>query len=183
MTSITQQTPEPGAGRRHVGIILHPAREEAVDVAVQFVQGMFDHGIACLGLGERITDLRQRLPGIEIQQASNASLAEAELMVVFGGDGTMHQANPDAGDPRTSDSDGKGVWEARGTEVRGKWVEVMADRTTHQFVGRLEITMQITVTGDSLRATEVVAMFDSTGTSVPVPATPKTLTGTRVTAR
>lgn len=104
-------------------------------------------------------------------------------LYVFGGDGTMHQANPDAGDPRTSDSDGKGVWEARGGEVRGKWVEVMADRTTHQFVGRLEITMTITVAGDSLRATEVVAMFDSTGAPVPVPATPKTLTGTRVTAR
>ena len=31
-------------------------------------------------------------------------------MYVFNADGTMQQANPDAGDKTTSDSDGKGVW-------------------------------------------------------------------------
>ena len=31
-------------------------------------------------------------------------------MYVFNADGTMQQANPDAGDAKTSDSDGKGVW-------------------------------------------------------------------------
>jgi hypothetical protein len=35
-------------------------------------------------------------------------------MYVFNADGTMQQANPDAGDPRTSDSDGKGIWVADG---------------------------------------------------------------------
>ena len=30
-------------------------------------------------------------------------------MYVFNADGTMQQANPDAGDPTTSDSDGKGI--------------------------------------------------------------------------
>lgn len=77
---------------RHVGLLLHPARPEAVDVAVSFVEGMADNGISCLGLGERIADLRQRLPEIEIGQATQASLAEVELMVVFGGDGTILRA-------------------------------------------------------------------------------------------
>ncbi len=31
-------------------------------------------------------------------------------MFVFNADGTMQQANPDAGDANTSDSDGKGIW-------------------------------------------------------------------------
>ncbi len=34
-------------------------------------------------------------------------------MVTFHQDGTMEQANPDAGDANTSDSDGMGVWEMR----------------------------------------------------------------------
>ena len=60
----------------------------------------------------------------------------------------MQQANPDAGDPRTSDSDGKGVWQDRGGRIEGRWVELTADRTTHQYAGRLEVTMQISVRGD-----------------------------------
>lgn len=80
------------AGQRRVGILLHPARPEAVDVAVSFVQGMHENGIACLGQGEQIAELRVRLPGIEIEQATRTTLAEAELMVVFGGDGTILRA-------------------------------------------------------------------------------------------
>jgi hypothetical protein len=41
-------------------------------------------------------------------------------MYVFNTDGTMQQANPDAGDPTTSDSDGKGSWIVDGSRVRGK---------------------------------------------------------------
>ena len=104
-------------------------------------------------------------------------------LYVFNADGTMHQANPDAGDPRTSDSDGKGAWELRGDRIEGKWVELMADRTTHQYAGRLEVTMQISVSGDSLSATESVRVFDATGALAPAPATPKRLTGTRITPR
>ncbi len=78
--------------QRRVGILLHPARPEAVDVAVSFVQGLHDNGIACLGLGERIADLRDRLPEVEIEQATRTTLAETELMVVFGGDGTILRA-------------------------------------------------------------------------------------------
>ncbi|HEX2241988.1 MAG TPA: hypothetical protein VHK27_01780, partial [Gammaproteobacteria bacterium] len=31
-------------------------------------------------------------------------------MFLFSADGTMHQANPDAGNSVTSDGDGKGIW-------------------------------------------------------------------------
>lgn len=75
-------------------------------------------------------------------------------MYVFNADGTMQQANPDAGDPKTSDSDGKGVWVAAGKNIRGKWVEIIADRQTHKFVGFGEITFELTVTGDRFEGTE-----------------------------
>jgi hypothetical protein len=69
-------------------------------------------------------------------------------MYVFNGDGTLQQANPDAGDPHGSNSDGKGIWVTEGDRIKGKWVEVIADRATHQFAGRLEISYDITVSGD-----------------------------------
>lgn len=102
-------------------------------------------------------------------------------LYVFNSDGTMQQANPDAGDARSSDSDGKGAWMARGDRIEGKWVELLADRGTHQFTGRLEITFQLSVTGDSLTASESVRVFDAAGQPLPGPATPTPLTGTRVT--
>ena len=57
-------------------------------------------------------------------------------MFTFHADGTMLQSNPDAGDPRTSDSIGLGVWVAEGGKVRGKFVEVTADRTARNFASR-----------------------------------------------
>jgi hypothetical protein len=41
-------------------------------------------------------------------------------MYVFNGDGTLQQANPDAGDPNSSDSDGKGIWMIDGDRTKGK---------------------------------------------------------------
>jgi hypothetical protein len=101
-------------------------------------------------------------------------------LYVFNGDGTMQQANPDAGDPHTSDSDGKGVWIGDGGRVKGKWVEVLADRTTHQFAGRLEVTYDIRVIGDSYSGTETVRSYDAAGNLNPGPATPAQFDGKRV---
>jgi hypothetical protein len=104
-------------------------------------------------------------------------------LYVFNGDGTMQQANPDAGNARSSDSDGKGIWAQRGDRIEAKWVELSADRTSHQYTGRLELTMRIVVQGDSLTATESAALFDATGAPAPAPETPKPLSGARVTLR
>lgn len=60
---------------------------------MQFVQGMTEHGITCLGIGERISELRTALPpGVRIRQVETEELAAVELMVVFGGDGTILRA-------------------------------------------------------------------------------------------
>jgi hypothetical protein len=102
-------------------------------------------------------------------------------LYVFNADGTMQQANPDAGDPHASDSDGKGIWITNGEHIKGKWVEVTADRTTHAFTGRLEITYDYQVSGDTLTGTESVHVFDAGGATLPAPATPAALEGKRVT--
>ncbi len=84
-------------------------------------------------------------------------------MYVFNADGTMQQANPDAGDAHGSDSDGKGVWRTEGRHVRGKWVELMADRTSHRFTGRGEYSFEIAVNGDRLTGTGTMHLFAADG--------------------
>jgi len=56
---------------------------------------------------------------------------------------------PDAGDPHSSDSDGKGVWVTAGGCIKGKWVEVIANRASRKFTGRAEISYDVKVNADS----------------------------------
>jgi hypothetical protein len=102
-------------------------------------------------------------------------------MYVFNADGTMQQANPDAGDPRSSDSDGKGVWLARDGSIKGKWVEIVADRASHKFTGRAEISFTLKVAGDGFAGTERVSSFDSEGVLKEGPTPPAPYDGKRVT--
>ncbi|MBC7522166.1 MAG: hypothetical protein H7268_13880 [Sandarakinorhabdus sp.] len=82
-------------------------------------------------------------------------------MYVFNADGTMQQANPDAGNPRTSDSDGKGVWKIVDGRVHGKFVEITADRATHKFIGIGEISFDLAVTGDRFEGTGTARFYDA----------------------
>ncbi len=84
-------SPQPESTRR-VGILLHPARPEAIDVAEKFLQGIANTGITCVGFGDRIADLCQRVPGAQLQQCELDRFDQLELMVVFGGDGTILRA-------------------------------------------------------------------------------------------
>jgi hypothetical protein len=99
-------------------------------------------------------------------------------MYVFNSDGTMQQANPDAGDAHGSDSDGKGIWVADGSHIRGKWVEIMADRATHGFTGRGEYSFEISVSGDRLNGNGTMNLFDAN--DQPTGRVPTTFTGERV---
>jgi len=101
-------------------------------------------------------------------------------MFVFNSDGTMQQANPAAGDPNTSDSDGKGIWVKDGNKIKGKFVEVTADRTTHAFVSRGEIAFDIAVDGDKLAGSASARFYDE-GNKITRQPISATLTGTRVT--
>ena len=101
-------------------------------------------------------------------------------MYVFNADGTMQQANPDAGNPRTSDSDGKGIWIGAADTVKGKFVEMLADRTTHAFLGRGEISFSVIVRGDSIIGTASARFFDAAGAPTDGPIAVDML-GSRVT--
>ena len=103
-------------------------------------------------------------------------------MYVFNADGTMQQANQDAGNPKASDSDGKGIWVARGDRVIGKWVEITADRETHKFAGRLDLSFNLKVDGDRLTGTRSAQPFSIDGKATGVPFR-GSFTGTRVTLR
>lgn len=92
----------------------------------------------------------------------------------------MQQANPDAGDPRSSDSDGKGIWVTADDRITGKWVEVTADRATHKYTGRTEISYSIGVSGDTFTGTESISSFDADGTRTASPSSPTSLEGRRV---
>lgn len=102
-------------------------------------------------------------------------------LYVFNADQTMQQANPDAGDPRTSDSDGKGAWRRKDGKVSGKWVEIMADRLTHKLTGRGEFTYEIDVAADNLTGTGTFLGYAADG-KVFVGPIAAPFTGTRVTA-
>lgn len=101
-------------------------------------------------------------------------------MYVFNADHTMQQANPDAGDAQTSDSDGKGVWAVQGNHIVGKWVEIIASRSTHAYSGSGEFTYRIDVNGDKLTGSGSFLSFDAEGARVGTPL-PSPFTGTRVT--
>ena len=75
------------------------------------------HG--CAGLASR-SSLPNPVVGAWLVKDPNAPFPYH--MYVFNGDGTMQQANPDAGDPHGSDSDGKGIWVTDGERIKGKWV-------------------------------------------------------------
>jgi hypothetical protein len=66
----------------------------------------------------------------------------------------------------------RAFWVTDGERIKGKWVEVIADRATHQFAGRLEISYDITVSGDSYIGMETVRPYDAAGNLTAGPDTP-----------
>ena len=100
-------------------------------------------------------------------------------MFAFHSDGTMQQSNPDGGNPNTSDSSGIGVWTRDGDVVRGRFVEVTADRGTHQFVSRGEISFRIQVHGDNFSGPATAEFADLAGKPLRSPIQ-ATLAGQRI---
>jgi hypothetical protein len=149
-------------------------RRAATELLLAFATGLF--GCATPSAMSRVSD---PIVGAWLVKDPNAPFPYH--LYVFNADGTMQQANPDAGDAHGSDSDGKGIWRTSGTHVAGKWVEVVADRATHMYAGRLEISFEITVNGDAYTGTETVRSYDAAGNLTASPATPEPLVGKRVT--
>jgi hypothetical protein len=87
-------------------------------------------------------------------------------MFVFHSDGTVEQSNPDAGDPSASDSNLMGAWRSVGDEYHGTLVEITADRTTHQFASRGEISFELKVHGNTFAGTASARFFDAGGSRI-----------------
>jgi len=100
-------------------------------------------------------------------------------MFIFHADGTVQQSNPDAGDPNTSDSNAMGVWLADGVGIKGKIVEITADRSTRQFMSRGEISFSLRVDGNAFSGTASAVFYDAVGRQVRGPVR-ATLKGKRV---
>ena len=100
-------------------------------------------------------------------------------MFVFHSDGTVEQSNPDAGDPNTSDSNLMGAWQTDGNGYKGKLVEITAERNTHQFASRGEISFAVTVSGNTFTGTASATFFDPSGRQVKGPIQ-VTMAGDRV---
>lgn len=92
-------------------------------------------------------------------------------MFVFHADGTMQQSNPDAGDPNSSDSNGFGVWVKNGDAIKGKFVEVTADRASRRFASRGEISFVVKVNGNTLSGTASAIFYDAEGRRLRGPIT------------
>ena len=82
--------------------------------------------------------------------------------------------------PTRADSDGKGVWIVAGDRIKGKWVEVTADRATHKFTGRTELSFDIEVTRDLFTGTETASSYDAKGVLTDGPTPPGKFEGKRV---
>jgi hypothetical protein len=100
-------------------------------------------------------------------------------MFVFHSDGTVVQSNPDAGDPNTSDSNLMGAWQSDGDGYKGKLVEITADRITHQFASRGEVSFAVKVSGNTFSGTASATFFDPSGRQVKGPIQ-VTLAGERI---
>ena len=100
-------------------------------------------------------------------------------MFVFHSDGTVVQSSPDAGDPNSSDSNLMGVWVRDGDAFKGRLVEITADRNTHEFVSRGDITYRITVSGDALHGNATAVFHDADWHQIGIPIQ-ATLDGKRV---
>lgn len=97
----------------------------------------------------------------------------------FHADGTMLQANPDAGDAGTSDSIGMGTWLMDGDIVRAKFVENTAHRETHAFASRGEIALEMKIHDDMLIGYASATFYDAENKVIKGPTREK-LKGTRV---
>jgi NAD+ kinase len=76
---------------RQIALTIHPGRPAALEHAAQFVTGMAERGIACLTMPEDARRLAPLIGDVVLGDLS-ADPVNAELVVVFGGDGNILRA-------------------------------------------------------------------------------------------
>ncbi|MGA4668187.1 NAD kinase [Propionibacteriaceae bacterium Y1923] len=83
-------------GERRIAVMIHPVREEALVSAAEFISRMARHGVDTIVLPEQWELCARALPDLvdtpHLQPSADLSSNHVELVVVFGGDGTILRA-------------------------------------------------------------------------------------------
>ncbi len=77
---------------RRIAIKINPRRAEAGDVAAEFIGRISALGVNCFVDPDSLPDMRRRLPGVALHCWDDPEAADSDLLVVFGGDGTILRA-------------------------------------------------------------------------------------------
>lgn len=128
-------------------------------------------GVMCIsGSGCRPAPVKDEVPAIVGTWVVSIPDAPFPIHIfVFHRDGTVVQSNPEAGDPKTSDSNLMGVWVRDGDGFKGRLVEITADRATHDFVSRGDITFRVTVSGNALKGSALAVFHDAYWHEIGIP--------------
>jgi NAD+ kinase len=79
-------------GRRQIAVWTHNNRPQAVEAASRFVSAMTACGVECLVLSQVRAAIASRVDGALLGDIGPRPLGEVEVVVVFGGDGTILRA-------------------------------------------------------------------------------------------
>lgn len=80
--------PTPG---RHVVVVTHATRDDAFDAATEFIEAMAGRGIGCVVPDDQLDYLSEKTRGLALD-GLDGFRGGAEVVVVFGGDGTILRA-------------------------------------------------------------------------------------------
>lgn len=78
--------------QRQCAVMVHQSRVEAHQMAAQFIASVTAHGIACLVPDDQRLLVATHLDGVEVGDLPSDACGDTELVVVFGGDGTILRA-------------------------------------------------------------------------------------------
>ena len=76
---------------RYVVVVTHATRDDAFDAAAEFISEMAGRGIGCAVPDDQVEPMSAKLPQIGLEGLEDFA-HEAEVVVVFGGDGTLLRA-------------------------------------------------------------------------------------------
>ena len=76
---------------RYVVVVTHATRDDAFDAAAEFISEMAGRDIGCAVPGDQVKPMSSKLPGVDLESLGEFA-HEAEVVVVFGGDGTILRA-------------------------------------------------------------------------------------------
>jgi NAD+ kinase len=77
---------------RQIAVWTHTSRPEAIDMAARFVRAVAERGIECLVRPEAREAIAEQVDGAILHDIAGQSAGTVEVVVVFGGDGTILRA-------------------------------------------------------------------------------------------